>query len=483
MLINKIYNVDSNINIENIMYDSRLKLKNSIFFAIKGKLNDGHNFINTAIENGAICIVHTDDIENKKENILYIKVSDATKSYIDFCHAFYDYPFNKLKCFGITGTNGKTTISWIIRNLIAKFEKCGYIGTMGYYYGEEIKTSSLNLTTPKPDELYRIAKEMVDYGCKNLVMETSSEGLLTHRLDSIDFKAAVFNNLSREHFNIHGDMESYFKAKCILFDNLKDDAVAIINIDDEYGKRLYDNHLNKKVSYGIENICDYQAINIELFNDHTKFDLLHNNNIYHINTNIVAKFNIYNLLAVIALLNENGYEIEKIINYLNEIQLCPGRCQLINCGQDFNVVVDYAFTPNSFDKIFNYANSITSKDKKIMAVFGAAGDRDHGRRPGSVAIADKYCSYVVLSYDDPATEDMLDICNDLKSMFKNITPDIELDRYKAIKMVIDKANKGDTILLLGKGNDDFFLDKNGRIPWMSDEVAANRLIKEKLNNR
>lgn len=479
MKINKLFNIDTDIDIKTIMYDSRVKEENSIFFAIKGKINDGHSFIDKAIENGAICIVHSDEVANKKENIVYIKVDNPMDAYVSFCNAYYDYPSDKMNCIGITGTNGKTTIAWIIRSIISKFNKCGYIGTMGYYYGEQIENSKLNLTTPKSDELFRICKTMVDYGCKSLVMETSSEGLSTHRLDQVNFSTAVFNNLSSEHMDVHGNMEEYFKAKCVLFDMVGEKGKAIINIDDEYGNKLLNISKCKNITYAIDSDADYKATNLILSNDHTEFDLVHNNKTYHIHTNMVARFNVYNLLAVVAVLNENGYKIDKILEYLNNVELCPGRCELINVGQKFNVVVDYAFTPNSFDKVFAFAESITSKDNKIYAVFGAAGDRDHNRRPGTAAIADERADYVVLSYDDPSSEDMYEICLDLKSYFKNLKPEIILDRYEAIKKVISMANEGDTVLLLGKGNDEFFLDKNGRIPWMSDEVAAIKAIKEK----
>lgn len=479
MLINKVFNVDSTIDIKAIMYDSRIESKDSIFFAIKGKINDGHKFIDNAINNGARCIVYSDDISDKREDVVYIQTDDVTNAYVSFCNAYYDYPCNKMNCIGITGTNGKTTISWIIRSIISSFNKCGYIGTMGYYYGEEILDSKLNLTTPKSDELFRICKTMLDYGCKALVMECSSEGLSTHRLDQISFSTAVFNNLSSEHMDVHGDMEAYFDAKTILFKMLNKDGVSIINIDDHYGERLVSRCNSKVVTYAIDKDADYRALNVKLFNDHSEFVLKHDNNEYFISTNMVAKFNIYNLLAVIAVLNENGYSIDSIIKYLNKVELCPGRCELVNAGQDFNVVVDYAFTPNSFDKVFSFAKSITGKDNKIYAVFGAAGDRDHGRRPGTVKVADANADYVVLSYDDPASEDMYEICLDLKSYFKNLDPEIILDRYKAIEKVVNMANKGDTILLLGKGNDKFFLDKNGRIPWMSDIEAAKLAINNK----
>lgn len=483
MNIAKVFKTDKDVDIKAIMFDSRKKIDDSIFFAMKGKINDGHKFIDTAIENGAVCIVYSDENINKKDGVVYIHADDVTQAYVSFAKAFYDYDIDKMNVIGITGTNGKTTIAWIIRSIISHFNKCGYIGTMGYYYGEKINDSSLNLTTPKSDELFRIAKEMYDYGCKTLVLEASSEGLSTNRLDQVNFSTGVFNNLSGEHFDVHGTMENYFKAKCILFDMLGNTGKAIINIDDEYGRRLFDYSKAVNISYAIDRKADYQAINVKLYNNHSEFDLLHDDKTYHIKTNMLAKFNIYNLLAVIAVLNENNYSIESILPYLENVELTPGRCQLIDVGQDFNVVVDYAFTPNSFEKVFDYAESITGKNSKIIAVFGAAGDRDHNRRPGTAAVADKRADKVILSYDDPASEDMMEILIDLKSYFKNIEPEIILDREKAIEKAVSYAGKGDTILLLGKGNDEFFLDKNGRIPYISDEKAAKLAIKAKLDGK
>lgn len=483
MKLNEVFKTDSDIEIRSIMFDSRKKADDSIFFAMKGKINDGHSFIDKAIENGAVCIVHTDEVPDKKDGIVYIKTDDAQEAYISFCNAFYGYPADKMNVIGITGTNGKTTIAWIIRSIIAHFDKCGYIGTMGYYYGEEIKDSARSLTTPKSDELFRICREMVDYGCKALVLEASSEGLEYRRLDQLNFSTAVFNNLSGEHFDVHGSMDHYFKAKCRLFDMLGDNGKAIINIDDEYGRKLMDYSKAINISYAIDAEADYRAVNIELYNDHSCFDLMHDGKTYHIETNMIARFNIYNLLAIIAVLNENGYKIEDIMPYLKEVELTPGRCQMIRAGQDFNVVVDYAFTPNSFDKVFSFAESITPKDKKIIAVFGAAGDRDHKRRPGTAAVADKRADVVILSYDDPSTEDMMEILIDLKSYFSRLDPEIILDREEAINKAVEIAQTGDTILLLGKGNDEFFLCANGRVPYISDEKAVIRSIEAKMKRK
>ena len=482
MLLSKVFHTDKDLEIRNIMFDSRKETPDSIFFAMKGKINDGHTFIGKAIANGAICIVHSDPVD-RKEGIVYIQTEDVTSAYVTFCKAFYDNAIDKMNVIGITGTNGKTTIAWILRDLISHFNGCGYIGTMGYCYDEEVHDSDRNLTTPKPDELFRIAKEMYDHGCQTLVLEASSEGLLTRRLEQIHFSTAVFNNLSADHFDVHGDMESYFQAKCILFDMLGKEDKAIINIDDEYGKRLIESSKARNISYAIDTEADYRAINIQLHNDGSEFVLLHDGERHHIRTNMPARFNVYNILAVIAVLNENGYAIEKIIPYLETTQLTPGRCQLIEEGQDFNVVVDFAFTENSFVKVFDFAESITPDDRKIIAVFGASGDRDHNRRPGTARVADERADTVILSYDDPATEDMMEILIDLKSYFKKLDPEIILDRVEAIRKAIRLADNGDTVLLLGKGSDHFFLCKEGRVPYISDETVAKEAIRDKFMNK
>ena len=480
MLLSKIFPVDKDQDIRNIMFDSRKPCADSIFFAMKGRLNDGHKFIDKAIENGALCIVYSDDIEKKAEQVTYLQCEDVQAAYVTFCRLFYGDPLNQMKVIGITGTNGKTTIAWTIRQLIAHFEKCGYLGTRGYSLDGEIRDSYLSLTTPKSDELFRIGKQMLDYGCKSLVLEASSEGLFYHRLDQVEFTSAVFNNLTIEHFDIHGTMEDYFAAKCLLFDKLKEDGKAIINIDDEYGQRLADREKRRLVSYAINTAADYQATDIKLYPDHCSFILHHDGKEYPITTNMVALFNIYNLLAVIAVLNENGYCIESILPYLEHIELTEGRCQMIDGGQDFNVIVDYAFTTNSFKKVFDYAESITDKDKRIIAVFGAAGDRDHMRRPGTASVADERADIVILTHDDPATEDMMEILKDLRTYFKKLEPQIIFDREEAIQKAVDIAQEGDTILLLGKGDDKFFIMSDYRKPYISDEKAALNAISNKL---
>ena len=475
-----VFSSGSDLDVRSIMYDSRKNCPDSIFFAMKGKINDGHRFIDQAIDNGARCIVYTDEIENRREGVEYIRVDDATKAYVTFCNAYYGHPLDRMNVIGITGTNGKTTIAWILRSLIANFSGCGYIGTMGYSCDGTVSDSSLNLTTPKSDELFRIGREMLKKGCRTLVMEASSEGLVTNRLDQVSFSTAVFNNLTGDHFDIHGDMENYFQAKCLLFEKLKEDGKAIINMDDEYGRRLYGMLGCQRVTYAIDSAADYRALNIKLADDHSEFDLLYRNKTYHVSTNMPARFNVYNLLAVIAVMHENGYELKEFLPLLEKTASTPGRCQMIDAGQDFHVIVDFAFTTNSFEKVFDYAEAITEEGGRIIAVFGASGDRDHKRRPGTAHVADRRADEVILTFDDPCTEDMMEILKEMQTYFTRIRPQIILDRKEAIDEAVRMAKKGDTILLLGKGSDRFFLCENGRVPWISDEKAAEDAIVRKL---
>ena len=476
MRLSKVFNGYPDVEIKNIMMDSREKKPDSIFFCCVGLVNDGHKLASMAVENGAVAIVHCNELEKYYEGVTYVKVEDTRQAMTDFINAFYDYPSHKMDVIGVTGTNGKTTICWVIADLINHFSKCGYIGTIGYISGGELLPTEL--TTPKNDRMQSILAEMVDNGCKYAAIETSSEGLHAHRIDGIKIGTAIFNNLSRDHLNYHGTYENYFAAKCKLFEMLEDDGVAIINIDDDYGKRLWSMVEKRKVSYSTKQDADYKAENITEFQNHTEFDLVYQGVTRHVVTNMLADYNVYNLLAVIAVMNENGFALDEVIPLLSKINLTPGRCEFIDCGQDFSVIVDYAFTPNSFKNIFNFANKVTPKENKIIALFGAAGDRDHGRREPTTTIADTYCSDIILTDDDVATEKLEDILEDLQQYIHNVKPYVIYDRYQAIKKACQIAGPGDTILLLGKGDEHFLLKAKGREYWMSDAAAARKALAE-----
>ena len=479
MLLNKLIDKAPKIKIENLFTDSRLKVDRGMFFCIKGMINDGHRFVSEAIANGAVCIVHSDDLEDYVDDIVYIKVVDVQDILVKVADKFYDHVSSKLKIFGVTGTNGKTSIAITIKSILNKYLTCGYIGTMGIEY------NNIHMSTGKttPDILYmsKTLSDMDKDNVKAVTIEVSSHGLDQRRIDGIEFDYAIFTNLTHEHLDYHGTMENYFEAKARLFTELDSSKCAIINIDDDYGKRLVHMTDARVVTYGIDNPATYQALDIKLDSKNTSFTLRHANEDYAISTNLVAKFNIYNLLAIIATLYESGLEMTDIIESVKRIEQIEGRVEIVDEGQAFDVIVDYAHTPDGFMKIYEYAKAITKKDNKIITVFGSAGKRDTKKRPKLGKISHDYCDIIILTEEDPRSESVIDICREIASEIEDRYVIIE-NRYDAIRQAIEMANTNDTILILGKGDEDYLAREFGNDPWMGDDKAARDILR-KYNNQ
>lgn len=472
--IKAFYNLNEDLNIDNIMVDSRKRISNSIFFCIEGLTVDGHSFIDDAINNGAIAIVHNKEV-NKRENITYIRVDDTTKALNEFADYFYGNPSSKMKVYGVTGTNGKTTCAYITYDLLNKLNsKSIYIGTLGYKYDE--KLVDIHMTTPNINDLHNILNKGVNSGCKSCAIEVSSQGLDLHRTDSVDFDCVSFTNLTHDHLDYHKTFENYFKAKARLFENIKKDGVAIINVDDEYGNKIITRCNCRVVTYGIDNGADYQAKNLKLYNDHSEFILNHNHDEFLINTNLVAKFNIYNLLSVIASLVETGYGLQEIIPLLKSINNIPGRCMHINEGQDFNVIVDFAHTPDGFIKILDYAKSITSKENKLIVLFGMRGSGDVEKRPICGKIVDDYCDEIYITSDDNHEEDANNILDDISRGIVKHKANRIISREVCIDEAIKNMQSGDTLCILGKGVDDFYKENHKIIPYEGDHILASKAI-------
>lgn len=475
--IKQFYNLDKDVFVENIMVDSRNKLDNSIFFCLIGLTVDSHKFVDNAICNGAKVIVHSKDIENKKEDVTYIKVEDTRDSLNKFADYFYGQPSHNMKMYGVTGTNGKTTTSYITYDLLNRLNtKAGYIGTLGYEY--DGKMNEQYFTTPNINDLHSILKEINDAGCKACCLEVSSQGLDLHRTDSIDFDVACFTNLTHEHLDYHKNFDNYFDAKARLFVNMKKDGVACINVDDEYGKKMIDRCNCKVVTYGIDNDADYKAENLKLFDDRSEFDLVYNNQTYKIVTNLVAKFNVLNLLGVISSLVETGFKLEDIIPLLKDIKNVPGRCSHINAGQDYNVIVDFAHTPDGFIKVLDYVKAITPKENKIIIVFGMPGNRDKEKRSICGKIADEYCDEIILTNDDDHFEDTTSILDEVVKGITNHKATRIENRKQAIEYAISLCNKNDTLCILGKGIEKFFKVKDDIVAYEGDDVVAINAIRK-----
>lgn len=474
MKLNELFENVPDIEIRSLMADSRKKRPSSIFFCIKGIMSDGHKFIDQAISNGAIVIVYSEPLEKMYKGITYIRVENVIHTFNQVADAFYNYPSHHLKMYGVTGTNGKSSIACIIRNILNPLMPCGYIGTISIEYGN-VKLPPL-LTTPDIDDLHGILKDMVDAGMHACALEASSMGIEQGRVEAIDFDVAIFTNLTHDHLDYHGTMERYFQAKKKLFDSLKEDAIAVTNMDDPHGMAIVEDTAAKVVTYGTKEGADYQIVNYQLLKDRTRITLKISNMLYEIETNLVAKFNIYNLVAAIAALHSSGVSIEQMLPTIKSLHQIEGRMERIDEGQPFNIIVDFGHTPDGIEQVCKYASAITPKGKRIISITGSAGKRDTEKRPIFGEILDKYSDMIILTEDDPRDEDPIEIAKEIATGINNTNYILIEDRYDAIRQAVELADPEDTIVILGKGDEKFIYREFGREPYEGDDVIAREVL-------
>lgn len=476
MLLSNIFDHAPEIEITGLSIDSRTVQPGNMYFCMEGFVHDGHEFIDAAIKKGAVCIIHEKDIPDMQDDVVYIKVENVNKTLNIIASKYYDHPSRKMLVFGITGTNGKSSVATIIKDAYSHHELCGYIGTISISYGNVTKEPKL--TTPDAISIHETMHEMVSHGVKAVALEVSSHGLELGRVQSVDFDIAVFTNLTYDHLDFHVTFENYFEAKKRLFANLKEDGIAVLNSDDAYYERLKEATRAHCVSYGIQNAADYQADQIRIGTTGSSFLLLHEGREYEVQTNLVALYNIYNLLAAIAAMTEAGLPLEDVLSYVSDLPQIEGRMERIDEGQPFNVIVDFAHTPDGLEKVFEYAKNITQQDRSIISVFGSAGKRDTKKRRVFGEIASRYCDNIFLTEDDPRDESPRDIANEIRSGIANTNSIFIENRYDAIRQAIETANVGDTVLILGKGDEVFMYRENGREPWLGDHRAARHCIRK-----
>lgn len=476
MKLSQMFDQAPDMEISGLSSDSRTVKPGDMYFCLEGLRTDGHQYISQAIENGACCIVHHQPVDAMRDGIAYIRVSDVNATLNVIASKFYQYPSRQLKMFGITGTNGKSSVASIIQDTYSHFAPCGYIGTIAIRYGDHVYPPSL--TTPDPICIHRTLKAMVDEGMQACALEVSSHGLELGRVQSVDFDIAIFTNLTYDHLDFHGTFDNYFAAKKKLFTNLKPSGIAILNVDDAYYEALKDATAAKVVTYGIQKEADYRADEIHIGTAGSTFTLYHEDTAYCVATNLVALYNIYNLLAAIAGICESGIALCDVLPYFNTLHQIEGRMERIDEGQPFTVIVDFAHTPDGLEKVFEYAMDITESGRSIIAVFGSAGKRDTKKRRVFGEIASKYCDLIILTEDDPRDEDARDIANEIKSGITDTKSIYIENRYDAIRQAIESANVHDTVLILGKGDEVFMYREDGREPWIGDHIAARHCIRK-----
>lgn len=446
--LNQIMGIDYNIVIDTIEDDSRVEQPNGLFFCIEGINRDGHDYAEEAIQNGAVAVVASKPLN---VSVPVISVEDTNKAMIQALNHYYDNVLDYLKLIGITGTDGKTTLSNIIFQLINQFDKAGYIGTSGVLSKET--SYKTGLTTPFPKDLFSIfhqfRKEEVHY----VAMEVSSERLMTNRLASMQFDIAIFTNLTRDHMNSHKTFENYKESKGKLFQMVKPEGYSIINVDDPHCNYFMERSNNKVITYGIKNGAIIRASNIEIKAGELTFDLNALNRKYKIKSPLSGIYNVYNLMAAIGALYVLGFPIEKTIEYIESLETIKGRSDVIDYNGTFKVIIDYAHTPNALTNILEYARTITKG--KVITVTGAAGARDREKRPIIGNIVAKLSDYFIFTMDDPRYEEVVDIIQELSSEFDLTIQHyhVEIDRAKAIREALEMAKDGDVVLIAGRGDD------------------------------
>jgi UDP-N-acetylmuramoyl-L-alanyl-D-glutamate--2,6-diaminopimelate ligase len=466
------------VEITSIENDNRKVNKGSLFICVKGYTVDGHDFAESAVANGAAAIISERDLPVEVPVII---VKDSYRAMAVLADAFYGQPTQHLHLIGITGTNGKTTTSHLIEKIFSDQEiKTGLIGTMYTKIGEE-KFENKN-TTPESLTLQKTFRTMIDHQVEMAVMEVSSHALDLGRVHGCDFNIAVFTNLSQDHLDYHQTMEDYKQAKGLLFSQLGNSfqhdkpKYAILNSDEIVSKEYMKMTAAHIITYGIDGEADIKADNIKMTPKGTSFDIIINRQHYPISIKLAGKFNIYNVLASIGAALASGIALSSIISSLEEIEGVPGRFELVDAGQDYSVIVDYAHTPEALENVLKTINQFSQG--RIFVVVGCGGDRDKTKRPLMAKIACQYSDIPIFTSDNPRSEDPIAILKDMESGAYGEVYHIIADRKHAIQFAVGEARSGDIVLIAGKGHEDYQIIGN-QILQFDDRIVAKEAIEER----
>ncbi len=457
---------NTNIEINKIEYNSKKITKGDIFVAINGYKEDGNKYVEEAIDKGAVAIVTQEEIE-KKDEITYIEVEDSRITLAIMAATYYGNPARKLKIIGITGTKGKTTTAYMIRDImLASGKKIGMIGTICNTYANKVEESSR--TSPESLDLQALLARMVDAGMEYVVMEVSSHALELNRVYGIKFIVGVFTNLSEDHLDFHKTMDEYLKAKAKLFE-VSD--FAIINGDDIYAPKLMKMIHTKVATFGLDNDVDLTATDVRVNPSFVEFKMYINKMLETIRINIPGRFTVYNALAAIGVCSLFGAQMDSILAALAAVKV-PGRNEVIDLNKTFTVIIDYAHTPSSLEAILSSAKKYTRG--RVICVFGCGGDRDKAKRAMMGEVAGRLADFTVITSDNPRNEKPLEIIKDIESGIKQtrgLYKSIE-NRRQAIKFAMRIAWKSDVIIIAGKGHETYQeVEKNKKLHFDDREVV------------
>jgi UDP-N-acetylmuramoyl-L-alanyl-D-glutamate--2,6-diaminopimelate ligase len=475
--------------ITGIDYDSRRVQPGSCFVAMRGEKTDGNRYIEAAIAAGAVAVVSDSQAVAPLEGVAWATVPHGRRALARIASNFYRRPAEKLAITGITGTNGKTTTGYLVESILnAAGRKSALIGTIEYHLAGKVIESPH--TTPEALELMQVFAEAVGQGAREAVMEVSSHALDQQRVYGIPFDVAVFTNLTRDHLDYHKTFEEYFAAKSVLFEGCGTEPprINVVNLDDAYGAELIKRARAAKrqvISYGLDR-GDFHATRIDVSMNGTRFDMVAGNSEIPIWSPMASRVNIYNVLAASAAAHARGCSEHEIAAGVAKLKCVPGRFETVKMGQPFTVAVDYAHTDDALRNLTSLARDFVSRPRqkgRVITVFGCGGDRDRAKRPLMGEAAGRGSDFVVVTSDNPRSEDPVAIINDaLPGVQRSgVKYAIEPDRRKAIARAISEARSGDVVLLAGKGHEKTQTTREGVFPFDDVEVAREELVRAGYN--
>jgi len=468
----EIVNGGVDTEIAGIDYDSRKIGKDELYIAIRWTHVDGHEFIEDAVNKGVSAIVIDRDIKQDFKGIVVVKVKNSYKSLFGLASNFYGKPADKLNIIGITGTNGKTTTTYLLKSILEEREQVAIIGTIRYIIGKE-KREAPN-TTPDALILNRIFSEVVNKGIKTVIMEISSHSIALGRINGMKFNTVAFTNLSREHLDFHKDMESYFKVKSKLFTDYPS-VNKVVNIDDFYGKRLFESLKGNIYTYGLSKKANFYAERVNVAKHGIQFTLNLNGDEISLKSKLLGEYNVYNSILASSIAYLNGFTPGEIKSGIEKVEYVEGRTELIEGEKSgIDAIVDYAHTPDALERLLLFARE-NGFWNNIILVFGCGGDRDTEKRPRMGTIACKYADTVILTNDNPRNESPDKIISDIEAGME--CPHIvEMERAKAIEKAVGKAKTGDVVIVAGKGHEDYQIIGNMKRHFSDREELLKRLV-------
>src|SRR5438067_1263689 len=463
--------------VESIAYDSRRVQRNGLFVALRGEKSDGHQFIEQAVEQGTTVIVTEQEVQSPRATGVVV---DSTRSApADLAATFYEHPARRLKLAAVTGTNGKTTTTFLLKHICEKTGlRCGLLGTVRYEIADRVLPAVR--TTPESLDVQELLAQMVNAGCKAAAMEVSSHALAQDRVRGLEWDVAVFTNLTQDHLDFHGTMENYFEAKAALFAGLaeqksKTNPTAVMNIDDRYGAQLVD-RLEKKIpviTYGMGVHADFRASNYHAEFAGTSYQLDARGKSYLVRVPLIGRFNVANSMAALAAASSMGISLREAILSLGRSPQVPGRLEAVPAKRQFQIFVDYAHTDDALLNVLKTLRDLSPR--KLIVVFGCGGDRDKQKRPLMGRVADQNADYSIITSDNPRKEDPDAIIADAEKGFRSDRYEKITDRAEAIGRAIELAQPRDIILIAGKGHEPYQEFADHTIPFDDTQVARRAL--------